>query len=90
VQVGEDVVIVGFRFVEPETLLQPPSDVNGVLQTYRVNTNLISPLISCSIENVKCKAYAIPISWQLDDFQEEAEETSHFAIFPLLMEDKYR
>lgn len=89
-QVGDDVEIVGFRFLEPEPLLESPFDANGVLQTYRVNTNLISPLISYPIENVKCKAYAIPMSWQLYDFDEEAEETSHFAIFPLLMEDKYR
>jgi len=67
-QVGNDVEIVGFRFLKPEPLLQPPFDANGVLQTYRVNTNLISPLISCPVENVKCKAYAISMSWQLDDF----------------------
>ena len=89
-QVGDDVDIVGFRFLEPEPILEPPFDANGVLKTFRVNTNLISPLISCLIENVKNKAYAIPMPWQLDDFDEEAEETSHFAIFPLLMEDKYR
>ena len=35
-----------------------------------------------SIENVNCKAYAIPISWQLVDyFDEEAEETSHFSSY---------
>ena len=40
---------------------------------FRVNANLISPLINCPIENANCKAYAIPMSWQLGD--EEVEKT---------------
>ena len=63
-QVGDDVDIVGFRFLEPEPILEPPFDANGVLKTFRVNTNLISPLISCLIENVKNKVFYSEFGWK--------------------------
>lgn len=88
VQNDDSVQIVGHRFLQPISLLSPPFDANDMLETYRVTINLISPIILCPIENVQCKAYVIPM--QLDDFDDEEEETSFFAIFPVLMEDKYR
>ena len=90
VQYGNNVQIVGYRFLEPVSLLDPPFDANGIIFSQRVNNSIISPLISFPIESVTCKAYAIPMPWYLDDYDEETEETSFFAVFPLLMEDKYR
>lgn len=84
-----DVKVVGYQFIEPTSLLSPPFDVNGIIKSHLVNNNLTSPVMSWPIGNVQCKAYAIPIPWRVDDLDEDQEETSFFAIFPLLMEDKY-
>jgi hypothetical protein len=34
-EVGDDVEMVGFHFLEQEPLLEPTFDANGVFQTYR-------------------------------------------------------
>jgi hypothetical protein len=93
---GHSAYVCGVKFVGPSCLLDPPLNVNGILNCKSVSSQNVSDLMCWPLESVKSKAFAIPyreVEEYDDDFVDENDEgffLEYAAIFPLLMEDKFR
>ena len=80
--------IIGVKFEDPSCLLNPPFNVNGLLNCKSVCSQNVSHLMSWSIDFIHKKAFAIPYT-ETDKYDEDFV-VENYAIFPLSMEDKFR
>lgn len=88
VSCDRSVYVIGEKFLEPSCLLKQPFNVKGILNVKSVYLNDVSELMSWPIASIKSKIFVIPYT-EVDEYDENFV-VEKAAIFPLLMEDKYR